>query len=151
MKTVGASVSERGYGPGGVGRTNHMKRIVHAILLCLALLAAAPAQKPAQGDPCDDAQSQSEMNICADKKFKAADAALNRVYGQLGSKLEAGARAKLKAAEVSWLKYRDDNCGYEAAQFEGGSMRPLIYSSCLERMTKARTAELRGQLKELEQ
>ena len=129
-----------------------MRRIVSAILLALALLAAAPAQKPAQRDPCgDDAQSQSEMNICADKKFKAADAVLNRVYNQLAAKLEAGARAKLKAAEVSWLKYRDDNCDYEAAQFEGGSMQPLIRSSCLERMTKARTAELRGQLKDWEQ
>ncbi|MDT7809731.1 MAG: hypothetical protein QOJ70_3544 [Acidobacteriota bacterium] len=128
-----------------------MKIIVSAILLSFALLVAAPAQKRAQRDSCDDAQSQSEMNICADKKFKAADAALNRVYNQLAPKLEADARAKLKAAEVSWLKYRDDNCDYEAAQFEGGSMQPLIYSSCLERMTKARTEELRGQLKDLDQ
>jgi uncharacterized protein YecT (DUF1311 family) len=129
-----------------------MKIIVSAILLTFALLAAAPAQKPAQRDPCgDDAQSQSEMNICADKKFKAADAALNRVYGQLAAKLEADARARLKTAEVSWLKYRDDNCDYESASFEGGSMRPLIRSSCLERMTKARTEELRGQFKELDQ
>ena len=128
-----------------------MKRIVPAILFSFALLAAAPAQKRAQSDNCDDPQSQSEMNICADKKFKAADAALNRVYSQLASKLDAAARAKLKAAEVSWLKYRDDNCDYEAAQFEGGSMQPLIYSSCLGRMTKARTDELRGQLKDLDQ
>ena len=128
-----------------------MKIIVSATLLALALLATAPAQKPAQRDPCDDAQSQSEMNICADKRFKAADAVLNRVYNQLAAKLEADARAKLKAAEVSWLKYRDDNCEYEAAGFEGGSMQPLIRSSCYERMTKARTDELRGQLKELEQ
>jgi uncharacterized protein YecT (DUF1311 family) len=129
-----------------------MKRIVPALLVSLTLLcAAASAQKRAAQNPCDDAQSQSEMNICADKQFKAADAVLNRVYNQLASKLEADARAKLKAAEVSWLKYRDDNCDYEAAAFEGGSMQPLIYSSCLERMTKARTAELRGQLKELEQ
>jgi uncharacterized protein YecT (DUF1311 family) len=130
----------------------NMKRIVSAILLAFALLAAAPAQKRAQSDPCgDDAQSQSEMNICADKKFKAADAVLNRVYNQLAAKLEADARAKLKAAEVSWLKYRDDNCDYESASFEGGSMQPLIRSSCYERMTKARTEELRGQIKDLEQ
>ena len=128
-----------------------MKRTVSALLLSLTLLAAAPAQKRAQHDPCDDAQSQSEMNICADKRFKAADAVLNRVYNQLASKLDTDARARLKAAEVSWLKYRDDNCEYEAAPFEGGSMQPLIRSSCYERMTKARTEELRGQIKELDQ
>jgi uncharacterized protein YecT (DUF1311 family) len=128
-----------------------MKRIVSALLLTSALLAAAHAQKRAQSDPCADAQSQSQMNMCADKRFKAADAALNRAYNELASKLEADARARLKTAEVSWLKYRDDNCEYEAAPFDGGSMQPLIRSSCYERMTKARTEELRGQLKELDQ
>ncbi len=127
-----------------------MKRTVPALLLCLAAFSAAPAQKGAQKNPCGDPQSQAEMNICAEERFKAADAALNRVYGQLAAKEEGDSRARLKAAEVSWLKYRDDNCAYEAAGFEGGSMQPLIRASCLERMTKARTAELREQLKEFD-
>jgi uncharacterized protein YecT (DUF1311 family) len=129
-----------------------MKRLVTAVLFTFALLAAAHAQKQAQRDPCEGegAETQSAMNMCADKKFKAADAVLNRVYNQLAAKLETDARARLKAAEVSWLKYRDDNCDYEAALFEGGSMQPLIYGTCLERMTKARTEELRGQLKDLD-
>ena len=130
-----------------------MKRLVTAVLFTFALLAAAHAQKQAQRDPCEGegAETQSAMNMCADKKFKAADAVLNRVYNELASKLEADARARLKTAEVSWLKYRDDNCEYEAAPWDGGSMQPLIRSSCYERMTKARTEELRGQIKELEQ
>jgi uncharacterized protein YecT (DUF1311 family) len=129
-----------------------MKIIVSAILLVIVLLAAAPAQKQTQQDPCkgEGAETQSAMNMCAAKKFKEADAVLNRVYNELASKLEADARARLKTAEVSWLKYRDDNCEYEAAPFEGGSMQPLIRSSCYERMTKARTEELRGQLKDLD-
>src|SRR5919202_4543073 len=121
------------------------------LLLSFALLAAAPAQKREEQSPCGDAQTQAEMNMCAGKKFKAADAELNRVYNELASKVEANYRAKLKAAEVSWLKYRDDNCDYETALYEGGTMRPMVYSFCLERMTKARTEELRGQIKDLEQ
>ncbi len=128
-----------------------MKIIVSAILLASALLAAAPAQKREGQNPCDDAQTQAAMNMCAEKQFKAADAELNRAYNELSSKLEPNYRAKLKAAEVSWLKYRDDNCGYETALYEGGSMRPMVYAFCLERMTKARTAELRGQIKELDE
>ena len=130
-----------------------MKKIVSATLLTFALLAAASAQRQAQSDPCqgEGAETQSAMNMCAAKKFKEADAVLNRAYNELASKLEADARARLKTAEVSWLKYRDDNCEYEAAPFEGGSMQPLIRSSCYERMTKARTAELREQIKELDQ
>ena len=126
-----------------------MKRILLALLLsCAALSAAASAQRRAPDDPCRDPQSQAEMNLCASTRFKAADAELDRVYNRLMTKV--GGDAKLKAAEVSWLKYRDDNCDYEASQYEGGSIKPLIYSSCLERMTKARTAELRGQLKEFD-
>jgi uncharacterized protein YecT (DUF1311 family) len=127
-----------------------MMKLATALLTFCALLPAAAPQGAAAQDPCSDPQTQAEMNICADKRFKAADAELNRAYNQLARKLEAEARAKLKAAEVSWLKYRDDNCDYEASAFEGGSMQPLIYSSSMERMTKARTAELRGQLKELD-
>jgi uncharacterized protein YecT (DUF1311 family) len=131
-----------------------MKRILLALLLaCPALLNVAHAQKRNAKDPCDDPQSQAEMNMCAAEKFKAADAELNRVYKRLVSLLadNEGQSGKLKAAETAWLKYRDDNCEYEASFFDGGSMRPLILSSCFERMTKARAAELRGQIKEMNQ
>jgi uncharacterized protein YecT (DUF1311 family) len=130
-----------------------MKRKLLALLLsCAALSAVADAaQRRTPKDPCDDAQSQAEMNMCAAARFKAADAELNRVYNRLASILGGDNLARLKAAEVSWIKYRDDNCGYEADLFEGGSIRPLILSSCLERMTKARTTELRGQIKEQNQ
>ena len=131
-----------------------MKRILLALLLaCASLFATVSAQRRGAKDPCADPQSQAEMNMCAAKKFKAADAELNRVYNQLAAKLgdDAGQRERLKTAETSWLKYRDDNCEYEASFFNGGSMRPLILSSCLERMTKSRAAELRGQIKEFDQ
>ena len=129
-----------------------MKKGVTALLLVpVFLIGAASAQKPAVQVSCSDPQTQYEMNVCADRKYKAADAELNRVYNRLASMLEDKARAKLKATEVSWLKYRDDNCDYESSLYEGGSIRPLIYSSCMERMTKARTAELREQIEEREQ
>lgn len=130
-----------------------MRKTLPALLLtCAALCTVAHAQRRKAKDPCADAQSQAELNICSGQKFKAADAELNRVYGRLVSRLadDAPQRERLKAAEVSWLKYRDDNCDYEASMYEGGSIKPLIHASCLERMTKARTAELREQIKELE-
>jgi len=128
------------------------KTLLALLLTCAALSAFAHAQRRKAKDPCAGAESQAEMNICSGEKFKAADAELNRVYGRLVSRLadDAAQRARLKAAEVSWLKYRDDNCDYEASMYEGGSIKPLIHATCLERMTKARTAELRGQIKELD-
>lgn len=126
-----------------------MKRTLLALLLsCAALLTAASAQRRKAKGPCDDPQTQYEMNVCAKNRFVSADALLNRVYKQLASKLEGDLLVKLKAAEASWLKYRDDNCDYEGSIFAGGSIRPTIYYSCLERATKSRTAELRILLRE---
>jgi uncharacterized protein YecT (DUF1311 family) len=90
------------------------------------------------------------MNVCAHKEFQAADDALNRAYNQLSSRLDEGRRAKLKEAELAWLKYRDGNCEFVSSEYEGGSMRPMVHSFCLADVTRARTAELKRQLRELE-
>ena len=127
-----------------------MKKLSFPLLAILgtSLIISVTAQKSPPKDPCANPQTQAEMNICAGKDYKAADAALNRVYNQLTSKLEGAERAKLKDAESAWLKYRDADCDYEASFFEGGTIQPMILSSCFARVTKARTAELREQIKD---
>lgn len=130
-----------------------MSRTLPALLLaCAALCTAAHAQKREAQDACADAQTQTEMNACAGRKYLLADTELNRVYDQLVLRLGGNAeqRERLKAAETAWIRYRDNNCDYEASFYDGGSIRPLVHASCLERMTKARTAELREQVKELD-
>ena len=132
-----------------------MKRILLCLLLSLAALpsVATFAQKGRQKtkEPCaDTARTQLELNECANKDFKAADAVLNRVYNQLAAKLTDDEKAKLKEVELNWLKYRDANCTFEADAYAGGSIAPFTYSYCLARMTRARTAELREQLKDRE-
>ena len=130
-----------------------MKRIVPCVLLLLLLSAAgAKTRKRSQAGPCENAQTQYEMGECAHKKFVAADAELNRVYNQLAAKIDdAEQRAQLKTAELAWIKFRDENCTFEGLFYKGGTMRPMIESFCLAHVTKARAAELREQLKTLEQ
>ena len=129
-----------------------MRRPISCLLLLCCVLAAVntSAQRRQNKDRCDDPQSQAEMNICADKEFRTADAALNRVYNQLSAKLDEGERAKLKEVELAWLKYRDAECEFEASFYERGSMQPLIYSTCLTHITKTRTADIRTQIKDLD-
>jgi uncharacterized protein YecT (DUF1311 family) len=121
------------------------------LLLLFCLGVAIPAQRPQQSDPCPGATSQAEMNNCAGRAFKAADATLNRVYDQLIAKLEPAGRAKLKEAELAWIKYRDATCDYEGSRYEGGTMRPMIEGFCLARVTNARTTELRQEIKDFDQ
>ena len=100
--------------------------------------------------PCGEFDTQFEATQCAHKEFLAADAELNRTYGQLVAKLDAKRRARLKEAETAWIKYRDANCEYESSRYEGGTMRPMIHSFCLARMTASRKDELKDQIEVIE-
>ena len=121
------------------------------ITLCLLLVVTsglAFSQKKRATDPCANPQTQFEMNQCAGKDYKAADAALNQVYQRLLTMLDDEEQAQLKEAQTAWIKYRDLNCDFVGDQFKGGTMRPMVYANCLADMTRKRTTELRTQIKE---
>jgi len=117
------------------------------VSLCVAAAAAtgARAQKERQIQPCESRGSQAEASACAHEEYKAADAVLNKVYGQLAGILDAEDKASLKESELAWIKYRDATCIFESSQYKGGTMRGMIESFCLTRVTKARAAELKEQ------
>ncbi|HEU5235697.1 MAG TPA: lysozyme inhibitor LprI family protein [Pyrinomonadaceae bacterium] len=124
-----------------------------SVLLCLTLIFVSGAYTLAQKkpDPCAGAQSQAEMNICAGKEYKSADAELNQVYQKLSSILNDEEKSQLKEAENAWIRYRDLNCEFVADQYKGGSIRPMIHGLCLADVTRNRTAELRNQIKDRNQ
>jgi uncharacterized protein YecT (DUF1311 family) len=95
------------------------------------------------------AQTQAEMNLTAAQGYYKADAELNKVYKILMSKLDENGKSLLIKAENDWIKYRDSHCKFEASFYEGGSMQPMIYSSCLESVTMERIKELKEAIKEL--
>ena len=45
-------------------------------------------------------------------------------------------------AQKDWLKYRHSDCKFAAEQYSGGSIQPLIHTSCLTEKTKARIEDL---------
>ena len=126
-----------------------MKLLKTSGLLTLLLYGAVFAQDQKK-DPCADAQSQTEMNICWGKQYKAADAQLNAAYREFTSKLNPEETAQLKATQLAWIKFRDANCEFVADQYKGGSIRPMIAAMCLADVTNARTSELKAQMKERE-
>ena len=127
-----------------------MKPTFFLLMVFLLGAGSAFAQGSKKG-PCTDANTQAEMNICAGKEYKTADATLNRVYQQLAAKLEAEEKAELKEAQTAWIKYRDNNCEFVANQYKGGSIRPMILGLCLADVTRNRAAELRTQIKDRSQ
>jgi len=93
-------------------------------------------------------QTQLEMNETANVKFKKADAELNKVYKQLMAILDKNEKQLLIQAEKDWMKFRDSHCKFDSSQYEGGSIQPLIYSTCLEELTRKRIAEIKASIKE---
>ena len=116
-----------------------------AIVMALGLAAGAAAQNA----DCSDQVTQLDMNECAAQAVDLADAELNRVYGiavdnarLIDAETKDGVEEKLRVAQRAWITYRDAACDAEASQFTGGSIQPLVYSGCLERITLARTNDL---------
>ncbi len=124
------------------------------LLALLLTLVAASGYIFGQGkktQPCADAQTQADMNICWGNQYKSADTQLNKTYQQLAALLEADEKAQLKNAETAWIKYRDANCDFVADQYKGGTIRPMIYAICLADVTNNRTTELKNQIKDRNQ
>lgn len=129
------------------------RKLVILILATYSLSIVALSQKRgAENSPCEGAGgTQAEANACARHQFKQADARLNQVYDRLMSELSgygSGGKdqEKLKQAQSVWLQYRNANCESEASIFEGGSIHPTVYYTCLASMTFERTRRIRAYL-----
>jgi uncharacterized protein YecT (DUF1311 family) len=115
----------------------------------LILLATCGGPALAQELDCMNAFTQADMNQCADIAFQDADATLNDVYataldvaGQINEYSESDAVAALREAQRAWITFRDLACEVETISSEGGSIRPMEYSNCLERLTWQRINDL---------
>lgn len=95
------------------------------------------------------AQTQAAMNKEACAESSKADAEMNTVYQQILRERQADALLirKLRAAQRTWITYRDAHLGalYPAAnpQREYGSAYPACRCTALAAATKLRTEELR--------
>ena len=116
--------------------------------------AGASATEPALD--CDNAQTQTEMNICAAEEFAASDAELNAQWELTAAAMKAldaetdretdkqpGHFETLLEGQRAWLKFRDAQCLAESFKARGGSMQPLLVSQCKTYMTELRIEQLR--------
>jgi uncharacterized protein YecT (DUF1311 family) len=88
------------------------------------------------------------MNQTAIDNFKKADKELNQVYNNLVKKLDEKEKNLLIAAQKNWIKFRDSKCEFEKEEYEGGSIQPLIYYTCLAECSSDRTKDLKRNLED---
>lgn len=101
-------------------------------------------------DPCKGEENQNNLNACAQNRYEAADAELNRVWKSIIAELSDERAKQLRDVQRLWLKFRDAHCAYQEGPWNEGSMRPMIHFGCLRELTEARTAQLKTIQNELD-
>jgi len=102
-------------------------------------------------------QTQSAMNQEADKNYRKADAELNSVYNKILKDYKADTKfiAKLKVAQVAWIKFRDAEMNAlfpeENKSVQYGSIFPMCWSNALTELTKQRIKKLKVWLNGIEE
>jgi uncharacterized protein YecT (DUF1311 family) len=124
-----------------------MKRILIGVITVISSLSVNSLSQEKRGSdvPCGDTGTQAEANACARLEYRKADEEMNKLYGRLMTELadyKGDDQQKLQRAQALWLQYRDANCESEASIYQGGSIRPAVYNSCLASVTRERTRRL---------
>ena len=114
----------------------------------MIMLLTALCSRPVAAAPCSD-QTQAGLDACAVAARDKADATLNGVYKQIVARLadDPAKTKRLIEAEKAWIAFRDAECAFGNSDSEGGSIHPMEVALCEEKLTRARTQELRSYLK----
>lgn len=88
------------------------------------------------------------LAACSHALTRAWDGELNRLWpSALAAQGEGGAE-RLRDAQRAWIAFRDAECLFEAARWEGGSMGAYAGGFCVAGMTAERVADLRALLRD---
>lgn len=90
--------------------------------------------------------TQGEMNRRAYAEFDVEEALLAQGMAELEGLI--GDDPDFQAAHNAWVAYRDREAHFVAAEYEGGSIQPLIRSSELAALTRERRARIEAMIKD---
>ena len=117
-----------------------MQKSLCALFILLAAALPVHAQeKPDIPDPeCDG--STMQMVECLEEATAKWDKRLNEAYRETLKEGPKEQQAQLRKAQRLWVQFRDANCDYYS--LSEGSIRHVLWATCMFDMTKARAKEL---------
>jgi uncharacterized protein YecT (DUF1311 family) len=124
-----------------------MPSTIFAGLLAIAVIAPLGAANA--DDECEKVGAdQAAINACYNKAYKKSDAELNKLYKEIKARLKNDPKATklLVTAQRAWIAFRDAECGFQSSGVAGGSAGPMIYSLCLNHLTKDRIGDFTSYL-----
>ena len=96
----------------------------------------------------EDALTQHDMNMKSEELYILWDDALNDLWGELKKAMPEGEFAALTEEQLAWIEEKEAAVREAGAEFEGGSIYPLIVNGEASRITEERVYELYDLLKE---
>lgn len=94
----------------------------------------------------NDALTQAEYNEKSQELYEMWDGALNSVWGVLKQTQDAEAMSDLTVEEREWIALKEQIVSDAGAEYEGGTIQPMIMNLKAAEMTKARVYELMERL-----
>ncbi|RFB13464.1 DUF1311 domain-containing protein [Bacillus sp. HNG] len=89
-----------------------------------------------------EGETQIEMEDIASGVYEIWDNELNKIWKELEKQLPTKKMDKLREEQRQWIKEKYRIASEEAAQYEGGTMEPLVKVNTQARVTKERCYEL---------
>lgn len=127
-----------------------ISKLLTAALLVLAIQPSQSAlaqRQPTSATDCEGELPQQQMNYCAAQEYWERDGELNRIYQPFKRSLSLGEQVLLTDSSLAWIEFRDAECKFRAARYEGGSLQPLLHAHCMTELTENRIAELPNTVK----
>lgn len=86
--------------------------------------------------------SQMDMNLISKEIYEVWDGGLNDIWGKLKAVLPEEEMSALTQEEREWIAYKEARAAEVGAEFEGGSIQPLMINDKLADLTRDRVYEL---------
>ena len=121
----------------GQGFSSHKKTTIDDELAFLEQEAAFLKEKLQT-----ESLSQAEMTETVSELYQLWDSELNTIWSQLKEKMDVTAMEALKAEELEWISYKEAEMQKAGADFEGGTLQPMIEYEKGAELTRVRVYEL---------
>ncbi|MFC5458484.1 lysozyme inhibitor LprI family protein [Massilia niabensis] len=131
-------------------KTNPTNTVVTRVLVLLLLSAHAG---PSFALDCNKRLTTVELNECASKEKDKVEAKLNSTYQRIMKSLsrpdpdtDSEQRSRMKksliSAQRAWVTFREADCDAVYEKHADGTIRNLMYISCLQRHAEKRVKDL---------
>lgn len=90
-----------------------------------------------QGITCyNDAETQTDMNLCGLRRAQAANEELQSKFYILLKRTMPKNQAMLKVSHEAWQEFKQKHCGHRTRASEGGSVHSMALSECYVELTR---------------